>query len=278
MSIDEDFDTLAPRAREHYLGLGRRYSIKLVSAQARACVQGLALYADVLVAYGFGVEDEQRAIVLCDVLHEHATRRAQALVTRATLRQMQTLARRRARDERKCARTVLGVAARKLLERDVEAWQAVQATLAQTRRLRGVKALPAQMETLHRALLHPAVVPVIAARGGDAIQRRLAEARDELFAAEQACASFPELQAAAEKRDILNGMAVALLRDANTAARMAARRLAQPAIAAAFKLVHLEPPRRRGAAAPGAPAEPATPDASATPSFPARSGSDIIAG
>jgi hypothetical protein len=103
-------------------------------------------------------------------------------------------------------------------------------------------------------------------RASGQIAQRLTDARDELLACDYENAAHPEVAATAENRTLLCGIAITLVRSANAAARVAARRLGQPAIAVAFKLVHLEPPRRKRAAAAPPADEPAAPAGEPVPS------------
>jgi hypothetical protein len=254
-----DIASLAPRAREHYLALGPRYPATAVLAQANATMLGLRQHGPALVTHGFGPSDARRLEEIRDALLAHLTTRTQARAGRQASRKTHASARRSAREERRCARAVLELAVADLLEADDDAWLVPHTALLQTRRLSSNAVLPVQMDTLYEALIHPAVAPMIVDRGGTEIAQRLTDAREELLACNYENAAHPEVTATAEHRTLLCGMAITLVRSANAAARVAARRLGKPAIAAAFKLVHLEPPRRKRTAAAAPPEEPPPP-------------------
>jgi hypothetical protein len=268
-----DLESLAPRARERYLALGPRYPATAVLEQANATMLGLEHHGPALLLHGFGLADARRLRNVRDALLAYLTTRTQARAGRAASRSNHASARRNARQERRCARAVLELAVGDLLEAGADAWLVPHTALQQTRRLASNDALPVQMDTLYQALSHAAVAPVVAERGGAEIAQRLSDAREELLACNFENAAHPEVAATAENRNILCGIAITLVRSANAAARVAARRLGQPAIAVAFRLVHLEPPRKKRAAAappaekPAPPAgEPTAPEASAPPS------------
>jgi hypothetical protein len=252
-----DIDSLAPRARERYLALGPRYPATAVLDQANATLLGLEHHAPALLLHGFGLADARRLRDVRDALLAYLTTRTQARAGRAASRSNHATARRNARQERRCARAVLELAVGDLLEAGADAWLVPHTALQQTRRLASNDALPVQMDTLYQALSHAAVAPVVADRGGAEIAQRLNDARTELLAWNFENAAHPEVAATAENRNILCGIAITLVRSANAAARVAARRLGQPAIAVAFKLVHLEPPRKKRAAAAPPASEPA---------------------
>ena len=252
-----DIESLAPRARERYLALGPRYPATAVLDQANATLLGLEHHGPALLSHGFGLADARRLQDVRDALLAYLTTRTQARAGRAASRSNHASARRNARQERRCARAVLELAVGDLLEAGADAWLVPHTALQTTRRLSSNDALPVQMDTLYQALSHAAVAPVVAERGGAEIAQRLSDARDELLACNYENAAHPEVAATAENRNILCGIAITLVRSANAAARVAARRLGQPAIAVAFKLVHLEPPRKKRAAAAPPASEPA---------------------
>jgi hypothetical protein len=216
-----DIASLAPRARERYLELGPRYPVTAVFEQASATMLGLRQYGPALVAHGFGPADERRLEQIREALLAHLTTRTQARAGRQASRSNHASARRTAREERRCARAALELAVADLLEAGADAWLVPHTALQQTRRLASNDALPVQMDTLYQALSHAAVAPVVAERGGDEIAQRLSDAREELLACNYENAAHPEVAATAENRTILCGIAIALVRSANAAARVA---------------------------------------------------------
>lgn len=239
-------DALAPEAREHYLALGRRYTAHQVLEQANKTLGGYAEYAAELAEDGFGAEDGQQLAELCDLLLAQVTVCSDASHARDLIKRAHVDARRSARQERRSVRLLLGIAQVKLRDSgDTEAANVVKAALEQTHRLRSPADLFKHLHLLHGALTDPAVVPVIAGRGGATATRRLIEARDALQAATRENAGHPEVRAETEAREVIEGVLVTLVRSASEAARLASRRLARPSIATAFRLKHLAPWRSR---------------------------------
>jgi hypothetical protein len=251
-------DALAPEARGHYLELGRRYTATQVLEQANKALMGYPMYAAELAEDGFGAEDGQHLAELRDALYAQTFVCDRTSIARAVSKQAQVDARRSARQERRSVRLLLAVAHVVLRDGgDTESANAVKIALGQTQRLRAPAHLFDHLQTLHRALTLPAVVRVIASRGGDRATRRLVEARDALLAATRENAGHPEVRAEVEAREVIEGALVSLVRSAAEAARVASRRLGLPSIADAFRLTHLAPWRTRrkpGAQEPDAPA------------------------
>jgi hypothetical protein len=161
-------------------------------------------------------------------------------------------------------RGVLGTARNLLLEAgDEDSAQMVQIALDETSRLRDEAKLPMQLETLLAMLEHPVVAPLVVRRGGPEIAARIRETLDKLTGVSADAAAASPVMAAAEQQNILDGIVVTLVRSANAAAQVAAKRLGMPSIAAAFALTHLERARRGSA-----PEEPAAPEAPGTPEAP----------
>jgi hypothetical protein len=257
---------LAPEAREHYLELGRRYTAAQVLEQANKALTGYAMYAAELADDGFGAEDGQHLAELRDALYEQLFACDRTSIVRAVSKQAQVDARRSARQERRSARLLLDIAHVVLRNGgDTESANAVKVALGQTQRLRSPAHLFDHLQALHRVLTLPAVVPVIASRGGERATRRLVEARDALLAATRENAGHPEVRAEAEAREVIEGVLVSLVRSAAEAARLATRRLGLPSIADAFRLTHLAPWRTRRKPAPQEPESPAPEPAAPAP-------------
>jgi hypothetical protein len=256
-------DMLAPEAREHYFELGRRYTAHQVLEQANKTIGAHAKYWAELADDGFGSEDGQQLTELCDVLYAQVTACSGASHARDVIRKTHVAARRSARQERRSVRLLLGIALVKLRDSgDTQTAVAVKTALEQTKRLRSPAELFTHLQLLHAALTHPAVVPVIATRGGARATGRLVEARDALQAATRENAGHPKVRAETEAREVIEGVLVSLVRSAAEAARLASRRLALPSIATAFRLTHLAPWRTRRkptAPPPDAPASEPTP-------------------
>ena len=251
-----DIASLAPRARERYLAIGRRYSSEDVLAQAHKTLLAHQKYGHLLVAYGFGLHDAERVAEGRDLLHASKVGRTHVSSDRKILRNFQTGARRRARDERTCIITVLELAIDTLYENNQpEAAARVVVALDQTAvQPPKDQQLLEQLDTLEEILVDPEVVAATADRGGPDILLRLRQARADLNGTVRQSAAKPEVAAVNDERDILDGIIVSLVRAARKAARIAARHLGQPAIATEFKLTHLR--SRPGSTNPDTPSDP----------------------
>jgi hypothetical protein len=256
-----DIDSLTPQARKHYRVIGERYGTEAVLAQADQTIMGLSMYAQLLVDSGFGTPDGQRIINARDRLLGKDGGVIQAKASQKVLGKALSTARDNAKAERASGTALLTGAEAQMLETDLETASIVQTALTDTKTAATDKALADHLEIMHRVLSLPALADFVATRGGPALLDRIAAARTTLIAAKRNRAGKPSVTAAAEHRNILDGIIVSLARSANAAARAAARRLGQPAIAAAFKLDHLKSRRRRPAPVtePGEPEIPAVP-------------------
>jgi hypothetical protein len=246
-----DIESLTAEECVRYLAIGRRYTTEDVLAQADKSLLGYQLYGHLLVVHGFGPEDGALLIEVVGLLRETDGGHIQVVDARKLLGMTYEGARRIAKDERINGRTLTSMSIAPLNRANhSELAQRATLVLQQTSRADSDKQLTDQIKTLHDLLSAPELGPIIATRGGPTILAGLASARTTLLAAVQARAGKPEVTAAAQRRDILDGVVVTLCRAARDASRISARRLGQPAIAAAFKLDLL--PKSRGSA----PAEP----------------------
>jgi hypothetical protein len=276
-----NLDAMSPEARAHFLAIGERYATTNTLAQADKIMLGLVIYGEVLALYGFGAEDAEDVAEARDALRAQDTGNAQAASQRKTLAQNGDDAIRNARQRRVVATTILKNSQRVLRQRgNTSALAQVQSVLARTSLLGDDTQLPVHMQLLHATLMDPAVITVVAGRGGLEVAAELEIRLPAVQAALGDRNEHPPSTAASELRDVLDGIIVTLARNARAAARAAARALGQPAIAAAFELVHLDAPRTRRAApdAPDAPDAPKAPEAPAAPTPPAASptGGNVI--
>lgn len=232
-----DIAALAPKAREKYLAIGQRYATADVLAQADKTLAALAKYGALLVVYGFGSNDGVRLVERRDTLLEHATNQLQVSGNRKNNRKSYLTILRQAKDERLSVRTVLELTGDDLLEAgEDDAAKPIRTVLDDTSAEAEDAALLKQLKALHAVLAVPVLAPFIAPRGGVEILARLATAQTDLRGALSGRNGDPEIAAASEVRDILDGMVVTSCRAARAAARVAARAHGQPAIARAFKL------------------------------------------
>jgi hypothetical protein len=260
-----DIEAMAPEAVAEYYELGQRYATANVLAQADKVVAGLDLYAAVLAEHGFGPEDRADVIEARDDLRTQETGSAEIASERRAINQSAEDVIANAKQRRRAAITILKSVQRVLRQRGAKAALAtVKSALSEARILTEDSQLPRHLTVLLGALVDSAVTAVVATRGGLTTAADLAILKDSVRVALEQRTSYPPSTAAAQRRDILDGILVTLARNARAAARMAARSLGQPAIATAFELVHLESPRTRRAA-------PATPEAPAAPTAPVAS-------
>jgi hypothetical protein len=271
--MSDDIDSLTPEAREFYRVIGERYPTEAVLAQADQILAGLVLYAAALAMHGFALSDGERVGSVRGRLLGKGDSIVQAKVDRKVLAKAVVTARRNAKAERATGTALLTGAEAQILETDPETASIVQTALSDTKVATTDKAVIDHLETMHEVLSLPALADFMATRGGTEVLERLEAARTALIVAKQNRSGKPVVNAAAERRNVLDGIIVSLARRANVAARAAARRLGQPAIAAAFKLDHLKSRRRRPApvtepAEPTEPTEPETPEVPGSPEDP----------
>lgn len=241
-----DIDGMSPEAHEYYLVLGERYATPDVLAQADMTLAGLVLYAVFLAPCGFGADDWQDMIEGREVLRAEESGGAQTSTDHKATTLNATDVIESAKQRRQDAITILKGTQRVSRQRgNKNAMAMVKSALSKTSALPDDSALPAQLSVLQVALEDPALADVLAGRGGPECATDLAALQPTVRAALSDRTSAPAITAAAQRRDILDGILVTLARQARAAARRAARKHGQPAIAAAFELIHLEPKRRK---------------------------------
>jgi hypothetical protein len=228
-------------------------------------------HAPILVDYGFALRDGTRLIEACDRVRASVVGRAVAGGSRKLTGKNYRSAARNARLARRSAITALSATIPDLLEAGQEAvTQLVQTTLEATSALPGGEELPKQLQLLVDVLVHPVVAAAVADRGGPGIVKRLDDSRTAMLVALRERAGQSPVSAAAEERDILEGIVVSLARSANAAATIAARTLGQPSIALDFKLTYLDSSRNGGAEDPSSdtPSDPDAPEGPEAPETP----------
>jgi hypothetical protein len=266
-----DIAAMAAPAREYYLSIGIRYPTQNVLLQGDKTRQGLEKHAAILVDYGFALRDGARLVEACDRVRASVVGRAVAGGSRKLTGKNYRSAARKARLARRSAITALTATIPDLLEAgDEAAAQLVQTTLDATSALPGSEELPKQLQLLFDVLVHPVVGAAVVDRGGPGIAGRLETSRTAMLTALRERAGQSPVSAAAEERDILEGIVVALARSANAAASVAARSLGQPSIALDFKLTYLDSSRNAGAEDPSSdtPSDPDAPEDPETPESP----------
>jgi hypothetical protein len=239
-----DVSALAPEARAHYRILGERVTTRDTLAQADMTILAFVRFGVEVSDNGYGLEDHTHLSDTRDTLLQRHTDRSDAMGASQLAGVTYSVALRGAKDERMCVRTLLNTCVTPLRDTGkLQDAQRVESLLKQTSAAPDDGALLDHMKRLHVMVNEPVLAPLIAGRGGPGIIARLQSARDSLLLAIRVHAANPEVSAVSEERNILDGIIVVNTRNAYAAARVAARRLGQPAIANAFKLVHLRKTR-----------------------------------
>jgi hypothetical protein len=232
--------SLSPEAREHYRIRGERVTTSDAVAQAHKTMGAFRLFGVQVAEDGYGPEDHERLSDATDTLLERYTDRSEALDASKLSGITYHTARRGARQGRQSARTLFNTCIAPL--RDTGKLQEVariESLLKQTRAAPDDNALIDHLKRLHAMLNEPMLEPYVAGRGGASISARLQSSREAFMAAIRERAAHPDVAATSEDRNIIEGIIVVNCRNAYAAARIAARRLGQPAIANEFKLVYL---------------------------------------
>lgn len=239
-----DVSALAPEARAHYRILGERVTTQATLAQADLTILAFGRFGVQVTDSGYGSEDHGQLSDTRDTLLQRHTDRSDAMGASKLAGVTYSVALRGAKDERMCVRTLLNTCVTPLRDTGkLQDAQRVLSLLKQTSAAPDDHILLDHMKRLHAMVTEPVLAPLIAGRGGPGAIVRLQTARDNLLLAIRDHAGNPEVSAVSEERNILDGIIVVNTRNAYAAARVAARRLGQPPIAAAFKLIHLRKTR-----------------------------------
>lgn len=267
-----DLSMLSPKARNDYILAGRQFGSNDTLAQANQTLKGLASHGAELIAHGFAASDAARLTAARDALVEAGVGRDEARGDKKVTSATYLASMKAGKEARETARSILTGARRALNEKadppSEDAVKQIDAALQQTRSA-GTDAakLADQLDLLRGVLEETPVANEAAERGGPAAQSDLLAKAADLRSAAAARTSGPGTPAETEQLDLLDGIILALTRDAFKAASAAAKRLGKPALVADFELTRLYDRRN---AAPAAPAEPADTGAPpATPETPA---------
>lgn len=234
-----DVSALAPEARAHYLLLGERVTTPNALAQADKTIRAFVRFGAEVTDNGYGPDDHAYLSDTRDTLLARHTDRSEAMGVSKMAGVTYDVAERNAKDERLSGRSLLNTCVTPLRDTGkLQEAQRIQTLLKQTSAAPTDDVLLDHLKRMHLMLNEPFLVPLITGRGGPSIIARLQTARDNLLAAIRDDAAHPDVSAVSEERNILDGIIVVNTRNAYAAARVAARRLGQPAIATAFKLVH----------------------------------------
>jgi hypothetical protein len=251
-----DLSKVPPLAKARYLRVGRSYSSTDTLAQGHATLKAYGTDGAVLEAHGFCATDAALLADACAALVSAGVgRSAQAVSQQATTKDY-GLAFEEAVAVREQARSVLSQT-QAALEYAGEEGTAIQiaAALRETRVLpKKPEPLAIQLDTLRSTLGDDKVAPAAKVRGGPAASKELEETAAALRAsAKEHDGNGKGTVLSTEQMDITDGIIVKLTRGAYQAARAAARKLGQPAIAKAFALTHLTPVRKEKPKAEAAP-------------------------
>jgi len=273
-----DFSTLSPHARADYVSLGRQFGSSDTLQQANQTLQGITEHGAELLQHGFVAADSQRLLDARDSLVTAGVGRNEARDGKKVTNAELVAAWKSGKAGRENARTVLENTRRALYEKagpvEQAAVQQVDVALSQSSNA-GSEAgkLADQLDLLRGALIEPTVAGEAATRGGPDAVAKLTSGALALRAAIAARTGVPGTPAETEHLDLIDGIIITLARHARKAARAAAKRLGQPALAAKFELSRLYGPptgspsgKTPAPASPGSPASPGAPAPNADPS------------
>jgi hypothetical protein len=235
-----DVSALPPESREVYLDRGRRVTTPNTLAQANKTIRAFIRYGAEVTADGYGPEDDAHLSDTRDTLIARFTDGALARDASKLVTVDYVSARRDAKDDRESGRTLLTSCLARLRDGgNLQDAKRVQNLLEQTSAAADDTTLIDHLSRLHGMITDPALTPLITTRGGPGLIGRIQNSREALLTAMHQRVGHPDVSALSDERDILDGIIVTLTRTAARAARVAARRLGQPAIASEFKLVYL---------------------------------------
>ncbi|HVK68620.1 MAG TPA: hypothetical protein VM694_29375 [Polyangium sp.] len=239
-----DTTTLAPKAREEYLRIGKQFGSTDTLNQANKTLEALQKYGPALKHHGFNAADGARLSEARGALIDAGVGRAEVAGQRKLTNIGFVAALKEGKSARETARSILHTGRNTLEEKGNEgAANLITVALDQTRASQDdAEKLAVQLDTLRDALQREDVTAVVGDRGGPEAVARLGQAAGTLRAAAKERAGASTV-AATEQLDLLDGIVVSLARSARKAARAAARETKQPALAAAFELTHLYGPR-----------------------------------
>jgi hypothetical protein len=261
-----DLTKIAPKARERYIRLGRRYGSDDTFKQATKTLQAIEIHAAELVDRGFGTADGLRLAGARDALGTAGFGRETKVTEKKTTRKDYVSALSQAKTGRYKARTILGNTLIPLGDDGHEgAVHKVEATLSQTNSLPIAgqdEALAAQLDLLAVVLADSTVATATQSRGGPKVLVNLQQAAVALRAASEE-RETTGTRLSTEEMDLIDGIIVTLCRAARNAAKQAANELARPALLADFALSHIADHRGPETIAPET--TPATPGSAPTP-------------
>lgn len=255
-----DLSKIAPSARENYLRIGRQFGSTDTINQASKTLEACDKHLPILKLHGFGVVDQARlAQARLDLITAGVDRSAQVGQKKVTNKAF-VASIILGKETRQSARSILDSGRCAILENGDEATaREIETTLAQTRVSQDdPEKLATQLDLLRTTLANTVVAAIVVESGGPEVSKDLEDNAKALRDSAQEKAGVSTV-GATETIDILDGIIVTLARRARKAARAAARKLKQPALAAAFELSYLYDHRSGTGPEAQSPAPPATP-------------------
>ncbi|MEI7893769.1 MAG: hypothetical protein WCI05_11790 [Myxococcales bacterium] len=236
-----NLDNLPAAARVRYIKIGRLYGSEDTLKQANATLQALEQHGAKLTRHAFNAADAERLTEARDGLVASGVGREHKKVAKKTTSKTFVAALQGAKDARNTGRDVLDAGHDVLLESNAPEAEAVarsvQVVLQATSAAGDdVERLAQQLDAIRSELLRPEVAAVVKDREGPAAVTELEERAAALRAAAAVRPVERGTPAETEQLDLLDGIIVTLCRRARKAARGAAKRLGQDALASAFEL------------------------------------------
>lgn len=227
--------------------VGQRYGSGPVKEQAEQILGAFAQHKGVMVRYGFTEEDAEEIAQLVTMypanLEERANKKVGRTVTSAALRAhvkggKQARLRGRAMLEAVGNRLAAGQSA--ATDPKADAARLITATLSQTDALsREVEVLLSQLRLIAHCWTSKIIATEAAKRGGDEVIALLQAQIQTLDASLSDIQQAQTTSADTQRLDLIDGLIIERVREANRAAKVAAKTEGNPALADAFKLKHL---------------------------------------
>jgi len=243
------FEGISPESRAAYIVVGEQFGSPLVIGQVRATLAGFKTHGKALSDFGSPPEDAVRLQAVVDGLVAAGGEREGVRLGGRGATQRRNAAFKTAKNARLRGRTVLTNLVAPLREKNArETQRVVDSALDQTGAGVGWDAarLDAQLVALGQALAEPAVADAAKTRGGPGAASEVVSALAELRASRTNIATGGTTRSETETLDLLDGIALEIMRSARRSARSAARALGQPALADAFELKELYGPTASG--------------------------------
>lgn len=258
--IDQELAKLPTAERESLLKIGKAFGSTSALAQARLTLNALAAHGANL--NGFTTRQKTLLDWTATALERAGAGRADSQAAKKSTNLALVFAMREGKAHRLEARSILEAALldlRSVGGPDAEASIRAATVILDTTASSGADpdTLAVQLDQLAAQLSVPAIATLVAEDGGpDAVTHSLASSAS--LRALAATTAIPRgTPAETQRLDLLDGLAVELVRQARRAARAAGRRLSNPALADAFELNALYPSRARPPTPPAPPAPPA---------------------